>query len=157
MHKDDCDICPSLGFVPESDRVPIQLRRTTFVVYNMTRSRAFYEDGLGMVPIYGKIISKFEILGEFFKIKLSRRQTMLKQLKNRKNGDTWCFSVQIMKKSEFSDFYPTSNQMPVQRVSDMPLHPVNQSTNGPSVRSSRRRESPRSNRVHRAQIFIQCP
>ena len=51
---DDCDTCPSLGFVPESDRVPIQLRRTTFVVYNMTRSRAFYEDGLGMIPIYGK-------------------------------------------------------------------------------------------------------
>ena len=79
MHSDDCDICPSLGFVPESDRVPIQLRRTTFVVYNMTRSRAFYEDGLGMVPIYGKIFQNFEFLKFFLKIKLSRRQTMLKQ------------------------------------------------------------------------------
>ena len=54
MNSDVGETCPLLGFVPESDRVPIQLRRTTFVVYNMTRSRAFYEAGLGMVPIYGK-------------------------------------------------------------------------------------------------------
>ena len=62
VNLDDCDTCPLLGFVPESDRVPIQLRRTTFVVYNMTRSRAFYEDGLGMVPIYGKKIMKIQFL-----------------------------------------------------------------------------------------------
>ena len=49
---------------------------------------------------------------------------MLKQSKNQKNGDTWCFSVQIMKKSEFSVFYPTSNQTPVQRVSFVPDSPA---------------------------------
>ena len=70
MHLDECDICPSLGFVPEKDRVPIQLRRTTFVVYNMTRSRAFYEDGLGMVPIYGKIFQNFKLFKILFKDKI---------------------------------------------------------------------------------------
>ena len=70
FNLDDCDICPSLGFVPEGDRVPIQLRRTTFVVYNMTRSRAFYEDGLGMVPIYGKIFQNFELFKILFKDKI---------------------------------------------------------------------------------------
>ena len=59
---DNCDDCPSNGFVPVDDRVSLQLRRTTFVVYNMTRSLQFYKDGLGMVPIYGRgeIISDFK-------------------------------------------------------------------------------------------------
>ena len=52
--SDNCNDCPSQGFVPMDDRISLQLRRTTFVVYNMTRSLQFYRDGLGMVPIYGK-------------------------------------------------------------------------------------------------------
>merc|ERR1711953_1401286 len=83
---DDCDTCPSLGFVPESDRVPIQLRRTTFVVYNMTRSRAFYEDGLGMVPIYDKIIktpndaeTSSEPVGDYLDRVLKVENTMMQE------------------------------------------------------------------------------
>ena len=55
--SDNCNDCPSQGFVPMDDRISLQLRRTTFVVYNMTRSLQFYRDGLGMVPIYGKLVT----------------------------------------------------------------------------------------------------
>lgn len=52
--SDNCTDCPSNGFVPEDDRISLQLRRTTFVVHDMARSLQFYQHGLGMVPIYGK-------------------------------------------------------------------------------------------------------
>jgi len=38
--------------VPEEDRVPLDLRRTTLVVADMDRSLAFYRDALGMVVTY---------------------------------------------------------------------------------------------------------
>ena len=38
--------------VPEDERVPLDLRRTTLVVADMERSLAFYRDALGMVVTY---------------------------------------------------------------------------------------------------------
>ncbi len=42
--------------VPDDERVPIDLRRTTLVVKDIERSLAFYRDALGMVPIYDNLI-----------------------------------------------------------------------------------------------------
>ncbi|MDJ0749987.1 MAG: VOC family protein [Woeseiaceae bacterium] len=40
------------GPVPEQDRVPIDLRRTTLIVRDLDASLAFYRDALGMEVIY---------------------------------------------------------------------------------------------------------
>ena len=42
--------------VPEDQRVPIDLRRTTLVVADMERSLEFYRDALGMAVIYDNLI-----------------------------------------------------------------------------------------------------
>ena len=42
--------------VPDQDRIPLDLRRTTLVVADIERSLAFYRDTLGMVPFYDNII-----------------------------------------------------------------------------------------------------
>jgi len=42
--------------VPESERIPIDLRRTTLVVADLEASLAFYRDALGMRPIYDNLI-----------------------------------------------------------------------------------------------------
>ncbi len=42
--------------VPETDRVPIDLRRTTLVVRDMDRSLSFYRDALGLEVIYDNVI-----------------------------------------------------------------------------------------------------
>ncbi len=49
---------PSLNAepVPEEDRVPIDLRRTTLIVRDIDRSLAFYRDALGMQVIYDNAI-----------------------------------------------------------------------------------------------------
>ncbi len=42
--------------VPDDERVPIDLRRTTLVVQDIERSLEFYRDALGMVVIYDNLI-----------------------------------------------------------------------------------------------------
>ena len=42
--------------VPDEQRVPLDLRRTTLVVQDIERSLAFYRDALGMVVIYDNLI-----------------------------------------------------------------------------------------------------
>ena len=42
--------------VPEEDRVPIDLRRTTLIVRDIDRSLSFYRDALGMQVIYDNAI-----------------------------------------------------------------------------------------------------
>ncbi len=42
--------------VPDDQRVPIDLRRTTLVVRDIERSLAFYRDALGMAVIYDNLI-----------------------------------------------------------------------------------------------------
>lgn len=42
--------------VADADRVPLDLRRTTFVVADTERSLAFYRDALGMVVTYDRMI-----------------------------------------------------------------------------------------------------
>ncbi|MXY90016.1 MAG: VOC family protein, partial [Gammaproteobacteria bacterium] len=42
--------------VPEDQRVPIDLRRTTLVVNDIERSLEFYRDALGMAVIYDNLI-----------------------------------------------------------------------------------------------------
>ena len=44
------------GPVAEDDRVPIDLRRTTFTVRDMDASLAFYRDALGLKVIYDNVI-----------------------------------------------------------------------------------------------------
>ena len=42
--------------VPEAERVPVDLRRTTLVVRDMDESLAFYRDALGMRVVYDQMI-----------------------------------------------------------------------------------------------------
>lgn len=42
--------------VPEAERIPVDLRRTTLVVRDLEASLAFYRDTLGMQPIYDQVI-----------------------------------------------------------------------------------------------------
>jgi catechol 2,3-dioxygenase-like lactoylglutathione lyase family enzyme len=42
--------------IPEADRVPLDLRRTTLIVRDMERSLAFYRDALGLTVAYDQVI-----------------------------------------------------------------------------------------------------
>ncbi|MFM7533483.1 MAG: VOC family protein [Rubrivivax sp.] len=42
--------------VPESERIPVDIRRTTFVVRDIDKSLALYRDALGLKPIYDQLI-----------------------------------------------------------------------------------------------------
>jgi len=42
--------------VPESDRIPVDVRRTTLIVRNMDRSLAFWRDALGLKVVYDRML-----------------------------------------------------------------------------------------------------
>lgn len=52
-----CTAAAHAAPVPESERTPLDLRRTTLVVADIERSLAFYRDALGMVVTYDNMIN----------------------------------------------------------------------------------------------------
>jgi catechol 2,3-dioxygenase-like lactoylglutathione lyase family enzyme len=44
--------------VPEHDRIPVDVRRTTLVVRDIDRSLAFWRDSLGLTVVYDKVLGE---------------------------------------------------------------------------------------------------
>lgn len=42
--------------VPDAERIPVDVRRTTLVVRNMERSLAFWRDGIGLTVVYDQML-----------------------------------------------------------------------------------------------------
>lgn len=42
--------------VPESERIPVDVRRTTLIVRDVDRSLAFWRDGLGLTVVYDRVL-----------------------------------------------------------------------------------------------------
>jgi catechol 2,3-dioxygenase-like lactoylglutathione lyase family enzyme len=44
--------------VPEAERIPVDVRRTTLIVRDVDRSLAFYRDALGLKVVYDQVITR---------------------------------------------------------------------------------------------------